>query len=409
MDILLALTLLLAPTYVIRFNLLGLPFNLLMLWIVLVWIIFVAEIIRTKRIKDFITYLKSLDKKIVWATAIFLLAGLISTFVRGLDKEKIGQFIVLFFQPISLFFIFGYLNKKVKRSGDLFFSAGFLFAGVSGIYAIIQYFTLLGLPVLFQGNPVEPKRALSFFVHPNFYALFLAPLLALLIPQLVEKIKDAGWAKSWKRILAWLLGGVGLLLSLSRSGWLGLSAAVVIYIIFVADKKIKQLFPVLLLAAALLIIYVPALNSRVLSPVYGDRSASSRLILWNAGWQEIKKSPVLGQSLTGFAHDWDTMNIQLDLDTHNYPHNIFLDVWVETGILGLISFIYLAGLYIFRGIKPALLSLMKRAKNRKTETDLIYFSISLFLLCLLIQGQVDNPYFKNDLAVLFWMVLSLVS
>ena len=91
------------------------------------------------------------------------------------------------------------------------------------------------------GNSVEPKRALSFFVHPNFYALWCAPLLALLIPDFTQNLKISKSSKiNWHYVLAWIIGGVGLLLSLSRSGWLGLAAAIAVYLIFAADKKIRQ-------------------------------------------------------------------------------------------------------------------------------------------------------------------------
>lgn len=202
-----------------------------------------------------------------------------------------------------------------------------------------------------------------------------------------------GW-KSWIKPLAWMIGAVGLLLSFSRAGWLGLGVAGIIYLIVAADKKIRKLALYGIIVIIIVIISIPNLRWRFTLPFYGEKSAVSRSSLWETGWKGIKESPILGLGLTGFSNNWTRLNTDAGLtETHNFPHNIFLDFWVETGLLGLISFIGLAWIFIYDGIK-----------NRK---DIIKLSVALFLIALLTQGQIDNPYFKNDLAMVFWIILSL--
>ncbi|MCA9389730.1 MAG: hypothetical protein KC585_03955, partial [Candidatus Magasanikbacteria bacterium] len=67
-----------------------------------------------------------------------------------------------------------------------------------------------------------------------------------------------------------------------------------------------------------------------------------------------------------------------------YPHNIILNFWVETGLAGLLAFFWI----VFAWLK-------------KKEAML------LPLVALLIHGLVDVPYFKNDLAIVFFLVLAL--
>lgn len=402
---LLLLTFILAPAYVIRFSFFHLPTNLLMVWVFLVWVAFLIFIFLPKAWGDgrrperfevlswgsFLNFLKKLDKKVLIPLCLFLLAGLISTFVGGVDRQKLGQFIVLFLQPISLFFISGYIFKQNPKSKNLLLTTCYLLLAAAGLYAVLQYFTLLGLPPLWWGNSQEPKRALSFFIHPNFYALWSAPLLAFLIPDLAVNLKSKILNL---KSLAWLLGALGLLLSLSRSGWLGLAAAVGVYLIVAADKKIRKIILAGAIIALAIVVYYPNLRYRVLLPFYGEKSANSRIELWSDGFKAIKKSPVLGLGLTGFAKQYGQLNTDPTLDTHNFPHNIFLNFWVETGLLGLISFCYLVWIYIYKGFK-----------NR---ADIFALGISLFLIAILFQGLVDNPYLKNDLALVFWMVLTFV-
>jgi len=98
--------------------------------------------------------------------------------------------------------------------------------------------------------------------------------------------------------------------------------------------------------------------------------------------------------LTGFSQNWERLNSDANLDTHNFPHNIFLNFWTETGLLGLISFIVLSSIFIFRGLKQ--------------KKGLLALGLSLFVIALMTQGLIDNPYFKNDLAIVFWLALSLI-
>src|SRR3989344_2201341 len=387
----LALTILLAPTYAVRFNFFGLPTNLLMLWVVLVWIIFAVYLTRQKQWGIFFGHSLRLDLRILSFTSIFFLAGIISLFWQGFNLEKLGQFIVLFLQPISIFLIAGFEYRRNPASKTLLLNSCFLLLALMGIYSLIQYFTLWGLPPAYWGNSVEPKRALAFFAHPNFYSLFSAPLLAFLLADLGLKIKDL--RKNWPFIASWIIGLAGLGLSLSRAGWLGLGVAGLVYLFFAADKKIRKLSAVIFIIIFIIILAVPNLRWRFALPFYGEKSAVSRVSLWGTGWQGIKGSPIFGLGLTGFARNWEKLNTDPNLDTHNYPHNVFLNFWAETGLLGLIGFLAIVELLIYRGLK-----------NRNSPYEL---AVALFLIALLLQGLLDNPYFKNDLALLFWIILSL--
>ncbi len=395
MAYLLALTLLLLPAYVIRFSLLGLPTDALMVWVALVWLVFAVWLTAKAQWRNFFKSIIRLDKAALGFISLFFLAALVSLFIPVLDRANLGQFVVLCLQPISLFFVGRFLAEQKPKTTPWLLAAAYLLLAAAGLYAIIQYFTLFGLPTAWWGNNDEPKRALSFFIHPNFYALWSAPLLAFLIPDLASNIKGKGLKiKNW-RLPAWLLGATGLLLSLSRAGWLGLAVAMAIYVIAAADAKTKKIVFAAAAAALVIVLIYPNLRWRLILPLYGEKSAVSRFSLWHTGWKGIKESPLAGLGLTGFSRQWETLNTDpgLKTATHNFPHNIFLDFWVETGLLGLIAFVGIAIIYIYRGLK-----------NRN---NIICLGVSLFLIAIIFSGLVDNPYFKNDLAMVFWLILAL--
>ena len=277
MAYLLALTILLIPTYALRFDVFGLPTNLLMMWVVIFWLIFIEWLIKKRGLKEFLSHIKALNKKTLLFIGLFFLAGIISLFTGGFSAAKLGQFVVLFLQPISLFFIAKYILEKIPSSKNLLLNTVYLLLGLAGAYAIFQYFTLIGLPEHYWGNSVEPKRAMSFFSHPNFYALFSAPLLALLLPDAVESLKSkvsrlltserSDGGQVYLKSLAWIIGAVGLLLSMSRAGWLGLLVAMVVYLIAAADKKTRLAFFGLAIIGIISVFSIANLRYRIILPL----------------------------------------------------------------------------------------------------------------------------------------------
>ena len=393
MQYIIAITLLLAPTYVIRFHFFGFPTNMLMVWIALVWILFAYWIYNNHVVRKFFQFSLNVDRKLRWLVGMFFLAGVLSLFVGGVTQGKVGQFVVLFVQPISLFFITRFVFASLSRSKELVLYAAFLFVAIAGVLAVIQYTSLLGLPEIFWGNSNEPKRAVSLFSHPNFYALFVAPLLAFLSSSVVAPflVKDKGFRiKDFWYVCSWLLGAVGLLLSMSRGGWLGLAVAATVYVLALGNRRLLKVGLVTIIVMAIAIFSVPNFRYRVLLPFHGEKSSVARFSLWRTGSKMIQDNPVLGKGLLGFSNNWYGYNTDPGLEHYPAPHNIVLNFWVDTGILGLVSFFGICLVLLARGFHK--------------RSSLFAFGVALFVVALSVHGLVDNPYFKNDLAMLVWLV-----
>ena len=415
MGYLLALTVFLAPTYVIKFEVFGLPANLLMLWVFVFWVIFASNLSYKKRWADFFYTSFSINRTLLVAILAFFFAGTFSLFVYGFSTAKLGQFLVLFLQPISLFIIGRFIFLQNPKAKSLLLTTCYLLLALMGVYATLQYFTLIGLPEAYWGNNIEPKRALSIFAHPNFYSLFITPLLAFLLPDAIASLKSKILNL---KSLAWIIGAAGLFFSLSRAGWLGLLAAVIAYMIVAADKKMRLAFFALMVVGIIFVFSITNLRYRIILPLLGEKSAISRTSLWQTGFKGIQESPIPGMGLVGFSQNWSRLNTDPNIDSHNYPHNIFLNFWVETGLLGLICFIIISAMIIYRGLRHYVIPEAASAKRggypesktwipNQTQDNIIRLGISLFFIALITQGLIDNPYFKNDLALIFWIILSL--
>jgi O-antigen ligase len=113
----------------------------------------------------------------------------------------------------------------------------------------------------------------------------------------------------------------------------------------------------------------------------------------------LRDHPIFGAGLSGFATVlapyWNKTNI----DRFTYPHNIVLNFWTETGLLGLAAFAWLliAGLVMsWRGYRRA-----------SGQWQVIHLGVFLALVAVIVHGLVDVPYWKNDLSLEFWTILSL--
>lgn len=386
-----------APLYVWRFSFFGLPTNFLMLLgFFVIGVVFYFSW-RKDHLAKFIVQWKLLPKPVKLLSGLFFLAVMLSLLVGGVSMEKFGQWIVLYVQPVTLAMLaYAYLAEgKDWRSKVVHLL--YLMVALAGWLALVQYFTLWTLPIEYAGNPVEPKRAIAFWSHPNGYGLFVVPILAWLLPDLARRFtallskfnKHDFWA-----LVCWLFGAAGIVVSLSRGAWLGLTAALLVSVLFFGSKKFKFLTLGLVILMASVIYLVPSLNTRIMAPfTVGEQSANSRLSLWRAGLNGIVDAPIFGKGITGFSNNWDNYNPDPKLSHHNYPHNIFLNFWIETGLLGVVSFTLLCLYFIYRGWK-----------DRRNP---YVAGLALFLVAMFVHGMIDNPYFKNDLALIFWLMLAL--
>lgn len=122
-------------------------------------------------------------------------------------------------------------------------------------------------------------------------------------------------------------------------------------------------------------------------------SGSVRLSQYRETWALLRDHPIRGAGLAGYPQAIAPYHEDPRVEIFLYPHNVLLAVWVELGLAGLLVFLVM--LYqFFRTVLTAY------------GLRLTAASIAAMLV-LLIHGLVDVPYFKNDLALLFWVIIAI--
>lgn len=380
---LIALIALLLPTYLIRFDILGIPTTVLELLIYAVFIIGVARL-------GYVHLLKCKNK--VWLPiGLLLVAAVISVFVSPLKTVALGQFKAFFLDPILvLFLMVSFLEIKDIKWMVYGLAGSSLF--VSG-YSIVQKI---------MGQVTADNRVIGVFgYNPNYVALFLTPIIVLLMGYGISLYQSKKYRLSLIVAAAVLINLAGLYTTGSRSGYLATTAGLVFFLILNfwhqirAKKYLKIGLLILIIVGVLGAAYAfkpnfQASSGRVVT------SNNIRWQIWQTSIEMIKNHPIFGAGLGNYQNAFST----LTANRVNFPefisplalssHNVFLMFYVEIGILGVLGFIWLL-IYFYR----------LGFSNFANAWSKILLSA---MTALLLQGLVDTPYFKNDLSLLFWLI-----
>ncbi len=374
----------LAPAYVIRWHIGPLPSTLLEAAILLTIAAFAVEAYRAKHALEW-------RSPFTIPAAVFLVAGAISVLVSPEHVKGLGLYRAYLVEPIAFYFVLGHVTQNAWRARVILggLAAGASVAGIANAVVIlnaIRHHTLnLALP-----PPVV------IYNTPNAVALYLVPLIGI-AASLFLYDRDR-----WVRPLSALFLAISLgatFLSLSRGGYFAL--AVIALILAVVNRYRWYLLPaVVVLGVAMS--RVPAIATRMAHEFNlsdPNNTFVSRLNLWEATLRMLKDRPIFGSGLFGFARGIQPYRGGVYEENLIYPHNFVLNMWTETGLLGLAAFLWLL-VQTFRVS-------WKGWTSGPQSWRAIQLGIVLAMVAIVIHGLVDVPYFKNDLALEFWTFLGL--
>jgi putative inorganic carbon (hco3(-)) transporter len=195
------------------------------------------------------------------------------------------------------------------------------------------------------------------------------------------------------------LGTLCVVLSFSRGGYLAL-AAVVVGLALSYRRRWIVLGAGVVVAAGLML--VSSIRHRVLTELdftNGSNTLVGRFHLWSVALQMLRDHPIFGAGLSGFATViapyWNPTNA----DRFTYPHNIVLNSWTETGVLGVIAFAWI----LVVGFRSS----WRGWRASSVAWRAVHLGVLLALIAVVVHGLVDVPYWKNDLSLELWALLSL--
>jgi O-antigen ligase len=194
-----------------------------------------------------------------------------------------------------------------------------------------------------------------------------------------------------------------MLLSFSRGGYLAMAAVAVG--LALSHRRRWWLLAGLVVAGGLVALIPPIFHriSIEFQNVGGTTffGRAGRLELWSATLRMLSHYPIFGAGLSGFADRiapyWNANHPERFID----PHNIVLNFWVETGLLGVFAFAWL--------LVVVLRISWEGWKHSDSDWRPIFLGVLLAMVAIVVHGLVDVPYFKNDLSLLFWALAGLAA
>lgn len=331
---------------------------------------------------------------------LFLLAATVAATISPQPRAAWGVWKAMVAEPLAYVLTLSLFTRRAAERGRVILA---LLGG--GLLT-------LAASLVFGGMGVDFQRFRGIYDVPNSLALVLAPLvtlalvLALLLP------------RGFPRLLSALAAGamsLGLLATQSSAGVAAAALSLGSVGLRLSRVRSALLFCALLFGAAgVLWQQTSGKLPHALSPV--SSSWIARREIWRVSALLLRDHPLAGVGLATFepayqqklrdllaAGDAFLSSPPLEWVVRD-PHNIALSFWLQTGLLGVSAMLVLcvAGLAYWRR------SLRAWARGEATADAAITIGGGSALAAVLLFGMLDVPYWKNDLALLFWVYLAVL-
>ncbi len=392
----LGILILLFPTYLIRTNIFGVPSTYLELSFLLIFVTWITTSSKLSAI--------SYKTPVLYPIILLAVASAISIFTSPNNILALGIWKAYFIEPILLFFL---ILQNIKTENDkkiIVWSLGISTLSIA-LLSIFQKITGLGIaePAWVDS---QHRRVTAFFTSPNAIGLYIAPIAVLYIGDIMNEWRNKKIAiQSIAKILLVILMLSAVFFSKSQGAWIGIITGVIVLVLSSFQKKrifaALTIFLLILFSLAFMQKFLPIKNfsspfdrpKATLKILNGSPSANNRIFLWKVSFDYLVASPknfIFGSGLYGFPKIHEQFRDPKITEPLIYPHNFFLNFWMDTGLLGVASMTALLIIFFYHGLKK---------KN---------FLLLASMTALMAHGLIDVPYFKNDLSMLFWTLYSLM-
>lgn len=353
----------------------------------------------------------------------FVVIGSASRPQNRLELDRLGPYMIFY-----LIFLCAALAASVSTDLSMrfffFHLTGFLLvlAAVSAVRRYEQLQLMVALAVLgvsvaalygcYQGyigveiNPSQqdmilnagmPGRVYSFFDNPNNFA----EQLVMLLPLNLALFLNSRWRGKLLSLLSLCLGVAAIGFTYSRSGWIGLALAVVVFLAL-TDWRFVPLVAVLGVAA------LPLLPETVYNRILSignteDTSTSYRFAIYGATKNLMRDYWHRGVGLGNDVMKQVFQNYPTMFDG-NYPihtHNNYLQMWGETGVFGFISYLALLLYQLKSGIRAFVTTGDKRVRR------MLAAAIGAFCGILVI-GLAEYTWFYPRNMFTWWFLFGVI-
>lgn len=420
------------PAYLLRFSFLGLPLTLLELMILISFAIWFF--------KDFAPRLKILFRRdgqrrpypFSWEIILTITIAFFAAGIAGFSNSALGIWKAYFFEPILLFILTFNLFREKKDWPKIL---GALLISALGIALLAIYQKITGQFIFNEfWATAATRRVVSWFGYPNAVGLYLGPLIMIFLGWFFSEPFRRTLSRASRKIIIIITITISLLavyFARSEGALIGLLAALFVFGLFSGKKPRLTTIIIAIFLLGGIFLYPAAREITLEKITLNDLSGQIRQRQWKetfltmqgtkfitgAGLSNYQASvkPVHQEGIFFNSDHLGNFDEQLrasstlrtkywqPVEIYLYPHNILLNFWSELGLAGALLFTWIIGKYLFLSLR---LSVSFNREKRREK----YLSLGLMsaMIVIVVHGLVDVPYFKNDLAPMFWLLIALL-
>lgn len=244
-------------------------------------------------------------------------------------------------------------------------------------------------------------RITSTLENPNVLAEYLVMVFPLFIA--VFLTAKGGWKKGLSLLPIGLVG-LAIVYTWSRGAWLGMMIGMVIFLLLFSRHTLTFLLFSLCAVPFLPFVLPSGIIDRITSiGNLADSSTAYRTFIWQAAVKMFGDALPAGIGIGEGAFSVVYPKYALaGIETAPHSHNLFLQIGIEVGLPGLVTF--LAVIFLFA---RCAVSLGTRGEDRRNAA----FALAGFggILSVLAQGMTDYVWYNYRVFFLFWLLIGLVT
>lgn len=390
-------TVFLFPFYIIRFSVFDVPTTVVEIVIYILFALWLVFIWKNKVNFHLVLGVLSENKLLFTGLFLFVFGAFLAALLSADVKTSFGLFKAYFIDPVLFFAVFVAVFDitNIKKALQVFALSSFfvLFLSVFSLLSgkLSVFFSPITYDLRFQG----------IFHSPNYFAMFLAPLVLIAFYFIFES-KAIFLKIIW--IVAFTLSCVALFFTFSYSAFFGVFATIIFASFYYAKGKFKFILPLLMFIFGFILLFSQASSPKMQAILTKDSRSSftSREMIWSSAIEILKDNYIFGVGPGMFQKHYLDYQERFDKQYLEwavpYPHNIFLAFWIQNGIIGFAGFLMIL-FWVWR--------IWKRSDLSPERSDLPTLAMSFFIY-FLIHGMMDTPYWKNDLALIFFFFLAVI-
>ena len=347
---------------------------------------------------------------------LILIMGLLlffgGIFSKGEGSWKSADIYIAF---LGMYFLI--VNMYVKKAG--------IYRGFKAIITIGFVVALIGIAegVLFRGTkdlasilavdkfPYITSRVSSLLGNPNTLGVYLLLVYPIALAQLKVSRKKKVKLYYFMALCSIVICSI---MTWSRGTWVGMIVATMVFLLMYNFRTIwififgGALTPALIMLYQKLVVFIDFENpiiSRFIS-IFNfnnpDTSMAFRPTIWWETWEIISANWLTGIGVGESAFRTEFFNhATSDLLWAAHSHSLYLQIFLELGIVGLIVFAIILVAYL----QKCFSNVKERNQKSRTRTMICGGYASIFGLCVM--GFVDHVWYNHRVFLMSWIIIAL--